>query len=71
MQVFVKVCNSKTFLFDIDYLQQVRELKDMIENKTKIPRKYQKLIYNGRLIEEDDNIKFRHGDTMFCNVFIQ
>jgi large subunit ribosomal protein L40e len=53
-QVFVKVgLGCKTRTLDIDNTTTILELKKMIEDKEGIPPDQQRIIYRGKLIQED------------------
>ena len=64
MQVFIRVCNSKTYVIDVDNLKLL-DLKRKIEHLTQIQVKYQCLVYNGQLV---NNLQFNNGDTIFCTI---
>ena len=67
-QIFVKVVGDRTHLLDLNNIKYVEDLKKEINKRTKIPIKYQYLTYNAKILKNNDELKFSHGETLFCNI---
>ena len=52
MQIFVRLPSSKTTTLHVETEDTISTVKDMIQNKERIPRNKQRLIYAGRQLED-------------------
>ena len=57
MLVKVKSLTGRTFEFDIDETNKVGTLKQLIETKIGVPTVQQKLLFNGRPMNDEKNYK--------------
>jgi len=62
MSLFVKniKCGGKVYDFNIEHIFTIKDLKKQIEKKYNIPFNDQKIIYDGKLL--DDNILIRENE---------
>ena len=58
MQVFVKTLIGQTITLEVNPSDTVRTLKGKIQEKDDIPPDQQRLIYNGRQLEDEKKISY-------------
>ena len=58
MQVFVKTLIGQTITLEVYPSDTVRTLKEKIQEKDDIPPNQQRLIYNGRHLEDEEKISY-------------
>lgn len=58
MQVFVKTLIGQTITLEVYPSDTVRTLKEKIQEKDDIPPDQQRLIYNGRQLEDEKKISY-------------
>ena len=56
MQIFVKTLTGRTFTFQVDPNETIYNLKKKIEEKTESAAENQRLIFNGKQLEDDRTI---------------
>lgn len=56
-QIFVKNYDGKTYTLDIQITNTIREIKNLMEDKTGIPSTEQRLIYQGKQLEDARTIQ--------------
>lgn len=56
-QIFVKNYDGKTYTLDIQITDTISTIKNLMEDKTGIPSAEQRLIYQGRQLEDDQTIQ--------------
>lgn len=67
-QVFIKVNNDKTYVLDIYETYNIKNIKYILEKKSKIPMEFQTLIFNAKILKNFNYNDFSHGDSLFCNI---
>ncbi|KDP24960.1 hypothetical protein JCGZ_24311 [Jatropha curcas] len=68
MQVFVKIPAEKTLVLDVSPANTVTDMKINIQNKAKIPKDQQRLIFTVNQLEDDQTLAFyniRHESTLY------
>jgi hypothetical protein len=72
-QIFIKSIHGKTIAIDVNDLNTIKELKEAIYIKTKIPCIYQILLHSGKNLLDTETIKFYNiteSDTILMNLRI-
>jgi len=67
MQVMVHTINNKTITIDVEPSDEVRNIKYKIEEKSGIPKDFQKLMFSGKEMKNEETINYydiKHGDTI-------
>ena len=70
-QIFIKSIHGKTIAIDVNEVDTIKELKEAIFIKTKIPCIYQILLYSGKNLLDTETIKFYNiteSDTILMNL---
>jgi ubiquitin len=57
MQIFVKTMTGKSIAFEVEAEDTVTMLKDKISEKEGVPGDQQRLIYNGKQLDEESTLK--------------
>ena len=53
VQVFVKTFTGKTITLDVEMTNTVADVKAQIEAKTLVPAKFQRLLFEGKQLDDD------------------
>jgi hypothetical protein len=70
-QILIKTPNGNTITNDIDQTDTIHQVKELLYLKTNIPCIYQILIYNGRILFDENSVEFYNiteGCTLYMNV---
>ena len=70
-QIFIKSIHGKTIAIDVNDLDTIKELKEAIYIKTKIPSIYQILLHSGKNLLDTETIQSYHikeSDTILMNL---
>ncbi len=70
-QIFIKSIHGKTIAIDVNEVDTIKELKEAIFIKTKIPCIYQILIHNGKNLLDTETIQSYHikeSDTILMSL---
>lgn len=70
-QIFIKSIHGNTIAIDVNELDTIKELKEAIFIKTKIPYIYQILLHSGKSLLDTETIKFYNiteSDTILMNI---
>jgi ubiquitin C len=56
-QIFIKTLNGKTITLTVDDNSTIESIKDQIQDKEGIPKDQQRIVFNGKQLEDNRTIK--------------
>ncbi|MHA1649864.1 MAG: ubiquitin-like domain-containing protein [Candidatus Helarchaeota archaeon] len=71
MTVRVRMTDGSEERFMVPKIAKIREIKQLIEQKRKIPMDRQRLVYGGKVLDDSSSLKslgFQNEGVIFCVV---
>lgn len=71
MTVRVRMTDGSDNILMVPYIAKISEIKQLIEQKSKIPVDRQRLVYGGKVLEDSDTLRslqFQNEGVIFCVV---